>query len=348
MGGVGNRILPPNHEQDKDLIVDDRLATAELAAGITAAREAAAYRSSFRNWNRRASVRVAPQRILENVQPGLLYFPQELSPGAAHPLVAAHGEQAVERLLVHRLYEYLHFTSELEVIAVIPTASRLARGQADLDLPELMRADAYKIVTDEAWHAQFSFDLLKQVERHTGIQCVQPEKPQFLRRLEMLRDQLRPDVHELADIMFAVVSETLISSILARVPRNPRVVTAVREVVRDHAEDEGRHHAYFRGLLRLVWPALDARQRRIIGPTLPDMIFAFLEPDYPATALALIDLGLSNRDAEQVLVECFPRSAVRRNHRASAEATVRYLQADGVLDEPETYESFARAGLIDA
>ncbi|QOC92251.1 diiron oxygenase [Micromonospora craniellae] len=112
--------------------------------------------------------------------------------------------------------------------------------------------------------------------------------------------------------------------------------------------DEGRHHSYFRSLLQIVWPALDARQRRIIGPALPDMIFAFLEPDYPATAVALIDSGLSGHEAEQVLLESFPRPAVQRYLRASADATVRYLRAEGVLEDPETHESFARAGLIDA
>ncbi|WP_223884363.1 phytanoyl-CoA dioxygenase family protein [Micromonospora craniellae] len=78
------------------------------------------------------------------------------------------------------------------------------------------------------------------------------------------------------------------------------------------------------------------------------MIFAFLEPDYPATAVALIDSGLSGHEAEQVLLESFPRPAVQRYLRASADATVRYLRAEGVLEDPETHESFARAGLIDA
>jgi P-aminobenzoate N-oxygenase AurF len=325
----------------------EHTSTTQLQAGVSTARQDMAYRSSFRNWDKRASVRVRPRRMLGEPEHGTLYFPPELVPPASHPIVAAHGLHAVEHLLTHRLYQYLRFTSELEVAAVMPVASLLARGRTDVDLPATMRSDAHKIVTDEAWHAQFSFDLLTQVEAHTGLPCRQPAQAQFVEQLDILRDRLRPQIQDLTDITFAIVSETLISAVLAEIPTDRRVATAVREVVRDHAEDEGRHHAYFKGLLQLLWPVLDARQRKVIGPALPDMIFAFLEPDYTATAIALVDIGLSDRDAEQVLVESFPRPAVRVAVRGAATSTIRYLRAEGILDDPQTYDAFADAGLVD-
>src|SRR4051794_5810131 len=112
------------------------------------------YRSQFDNWERRASVRTKPRRTLDADGPIDTYFPPELAPAALHPLVVSRGPAAVRRFLVHALFQYLHFTTELESTAVIPVSIRLGRGACGLDLPREMRRDAYKITTDEAWHAQ--------------------------------------------------------------------------------------------------------------------------------------------------------------------------------------------------
>ena len=66
-------------------------------------------RDVFANWDRRASVRVKPSHRLAK---GDLYFPPELLPVVSHPAVTRLGDAAVRRLLVHRLYQYLHFTVE--------------------------------------------------------------------------------------------------------------------------------------------------------------------------------------------------------------------------------------------
>src|SRR6185295_14101103 len=63
--------------------------------------------------------------------------------------------------------------------------------------------------------------------------------------------------------------------IFSGIPSDPRVVMAVRELVADHAEDEGRHHAYFSRLLEFTWPRLNKAQRATIGPLLPEMVLAF-------------------------------------------------------------------------
>jgi len=183
--------------------------------------EPVGYESRFDGWFARASIRSRPQRVL---LPGeYLYFTPELAPWATHPLVAGQGEAAVRRVLIRRLYDYLHFTIELEQLAVIPIATAIARGRSGLDLPAGMRSDAYKIVTDEAWHAQFSFDLLEQVEAATGIRRRQPVLPAFVGRLDRIREQLDPGTRGLEGLLFSIVSETLISAILADLPRDPRL-----------------------------------------------------------------------------------------------------------------------------
>jgi hypothetical protein len=330
------------------------LALSELVAlrtpGTTrksAVRGAEEYDSRFGSWHARASVRSKPRRELGSPGRDVLYFPPELMPPVSHPLVLATGPGGVERVLVHRLLQYLHFTSELEDLAVIPVASKISRGRAGLELPDSMRADAFKIITDEAWHAQFSFDLMDQVQRKTGIVARLPRLAPFVERLDEIRDRLDPQIRGAETLLFAIVSETLISSILADIPHDARLPAPVRALVADHAEDEGRHHAYFRSVLNYFWPALSAPQRRLLGPAVPAAIFAFLEPDYRGIGFALRDVGLSVSEIEAVIAECYPRQKVQYDVATAACSLVRYLRDVGVLDDPATADAFATCGLVE-
>jgi P-aminobenzoate N-oxygenase AurF len=303
------------------------------------------YDSRFAHWEERASVRRKPYRVLDP-SGDELYFPPELVPVVHHPLVVDRGPDVARSLLVHRLYDYLHFTTALEQLAVIPVAANICRGRLGLDLAESMRADAFKIVTDEAWHAQFSYDLLRQVETVTNVACGLPGVPAFAARLDAIRDHLPDDFRGAEALFFAVVSETLISSILADLPSDRRLPVTVRGLVRDHAEDEGRHHAYFRSVLVYVWSALSPEAQQAIGPLVPEMIFAFLEPDYRAIATGLGRVGFTAAQARQILAESLPRERVVRDTAAAAVATVRYFTEVGALDDGRTRAAFQNAGLL--
>jgi hypothetical protein len=275
----------------------------------------------------------------------LLNFPPELFPAATHPIVVSREPRVSSRLLTHRLYDYLRFTIELEQAAVLPITNLISRRRIGLELPEPMLADAFKISTDEAWHAQFSDDLTRQIFADTGVPVWLPQVPQFARRIRGLDALADSDLRSMQALMFAMVSETLISSTLTALPQDRRLPSNVRAVIADHAEDEGRHHAYFRSMLFQVWPALSRSVRMRIGPWLPELIFAFLEPDYRAISFALTEVGLNPAEAEQVLLESYPRAAVTDDVARAARSTVRYFEDVGALRDPETRDRFIAAGL---
>ncbi|MER5642190.1 diiron oxygenase [Kitasatospora sp. NPDC002227] len=303
------------------------------------------YESRFKNWDKRASVRVKPERLLGPHDAGRLHFPPELVPVVSHPLVAERPEGTVERMLVQRLHQYLHFTTVLEQSAVMPVTTEIGLGRIGFPLPQEMLQDAFKITTDEAWHAQFSYDLGRQVATATGVPALLPEHPRFVGRLARLGARLDPALRGAEALLFSIISETLISAILSDLPRDRRLPTAVRELVRDHAEDEGRHHAYFRTLLRHFWSELDSRRRESAAAVIPDLVFAFLEPDYDAVRLLLLDAGLGPAEAEGVLADCYPAASVRAGVAAAARSTTRYFTELGALDSARTAEAFAAAGL---
>jgi hypothetical protein len=306
------------------------------------------YASRFGRWEDLASVRRKPRRTLAGDETDFrYYFPPELHPVVLHPLFAGKGEAVVEHLLVRRLYSYLDFTTDLETLAVIPVATNIARGRSGLILPEQMRADAFKIVTDEAWHAQFSYDFARQIEDATQVPRDNGAgaSPLFIQRLDELRERLPQEVRGMEAIVFAIVSETLISGILSQIPRDERLPRPVRDLIRDHAEDEGRHHVYFRSVLRHLWPALTPHERRAIGPHIPAAVYAFLEPDRQQAAEHLADIGLPPQEIEQIIAESWPARSLRHSIAEAAGPVVRYFAEAGALDDDRTCASFAEAGL---
>ena len=299
------------------------------------------YRTTFARWHERSSVRSRPPRAHAPTPPGTAYFPPELVPAAGHELVVSRGPAAGERLLVQRLYEYLAFTVELEETAVVPVTSRIGRGRAAVELPAGMRADAFKITTDEAYHSLMTYDLIDGVARETGVPPLLPDAPPFLARLAAARD-----VDPLAPLVAAVVSETLVSRILSDLPGDARLPAAVREVVRDHAEDEGRHHAYFRALLRELWPRLTPDQQRRLGGLVPGLVQGFLAPDLAHVRRMLADAGLPAGEVEQVVRDAYPPAAVRRDVAHGSRRTVGYFVEVGALEHPEVLDRFGAEGLV--
>jgi hypothetical protein len=322
-----------------------------LASGGDCGPPSDGYRSVFHAWERRASVRRQPRRVLDDGsvvisgERSVLFFPPELVPAARHPLVTDRGGTAVHRMLVRSLHDYLHFTQVLEQVAVIPVTTAIALGRSGVEVPARMRADAFAITTDEAWHAQFTHDFIGQVWSASGVEPTPAGELAFSRRLARIRQRVPSDAALLLDLFFAVVSETLISTILTDIPRDPRLPTALRELVADHAADEGRHHAYFRSFLQVMWPQLDASQRRMIGPLIPGLVRAFLEPDISAVAAALRKEGFSPSEARLVVDESYEEATIQERTAQAARATVRSFTEVGALDDPSTRAAFVAHGL---
>jgi P-aminobenzoate N-oxygenase AurF len=304
------------------------------------------YASKFGNWENRASVRNKPPRILTESSPATVFFPPEAVPAVSDPLVAQRGPAVAQRLLVHSLYQYLHFTTVLEQVAVLPVTARISLDRAGVPaLPAAMRADAFKITTDEAWHAQSSHDFTERVVAVTGVPASAVVEPRFARLLARLRDGFDLADRALVDLVFAVVSETLVTSLLADLPFDRRLPEPVRALVADHAADEGRHHSYFRAFLRCLWPQLTGAQRRLIGPRVPEFVAVFLHPDLGAVRAALTASGFTAAESDTIVRRSYPPGSPVFDIASAARATVRAFREVGALDDPATREAFLAAGL---
>jgi hypothetical protein len=207
-----------------------------------------------------------------------------------------------------------------------------------------MRSDALKIYTDEAGHAQMSYELARATEAATDYTSLQL-RPPFLDDFDEMLAQHDPQLEPMLTLLFAIVSETLITGSLKRLPRDGTVQQAVRDFASHHAQDEARHHHYFRGLCEMLWPRLPYELRRIVGPLLPGMVVTFLRPSYPGLTRLLAEFeGCFTRPA-QLAEEIFSSDAVRTGIAEACQPTLRMFASCGVFDDHEVLDSFLDAGL---
>ncbi len=303
------------------------------------------YQSPFGSWYQRSAVRDAPRRMLSPTDDRYPFSP-DLVPVARHPAVRALPPASFRAVLTQHAYRYLDFTAKLEHLVVNRTVLGIAHDTLGVSVPEEMRFDAYKIYCDEAYHALFSVDLIRQLRDSTGILPQLDAEPYLLRRLAAIQEAAGPEFAGLVEVLFVICSETLISATLAEVPDDPGVVTVVKDLIRDHAKDEGRHHAYFASFLRILWAQLDPAMRRVASRLVPRLIKAFLEPDRPAVRAELLGYGLTRDTVEGVLDEVYHPVVVSDHVRRVARKTVEYFTAVGALEDSAARAEFEHYLLV--
>jgi hypothetical protein len=129
------------------------------------------------------------------------------------------------------------------------------------------------------------------------------------------------------------------------VPKDATVIPEVRQIVRDHAIDEGTHHSFFAAFFTRLWGELSPAERTMVTGWLPDLIIQSLQPATTPTANALRAAGLPEPKVRTVIAESFTREAVLAGIRRASAKTVKVFQAAGILDTPLGYDGFARACL---
>jgi hypothetical protein len=304
------------------------------------------YQSRFDEWHENSWVRSGSEHIaVAPFDPDLYFFSREILALFRHSAVANAPEDVQRGLLVLHLYEWLEFTEWLELGPVNDACNMIRRPDFLPWLSPKMKEDAIKIYTDEAGHAQMSHALVEGAKDFTGIT---PPRfmPQFLDTLDAMVADHEPEVAPLVKLLFAIVSETLITGSLVKLPKDQGVQQAVRDLAQDHATDEGRHHAFFRQVCMFVWPRLPGELRRRLGPLFPDMILTFLTPDPRALERMLSHFpevfGSPRAIAESVVGAPDTASDIRN----AAKPTLRMLRQTGVFEEPEVADAFLRRSFV--
>ncbi|MFE0107445.1 diiron oxygenase [Streptomyces sp. NPDC059009] len=297
-------------------------------------------------WYEQAGVRGGVRRIFHaEAEQGHVFFPEALVPHLSHPEVRALPAPRIRELTIRHLYQFLYSTTHLETRVVNGAAEPVANGRTGLDFPAELREDAFKVYCDEGYHALYSLDLAHQTAAVTRIPVPAVDYGGFVTALQSAGRQLLPDEPMLAGQLQAVVFETLITAVLNEVPQDPTVISTVRELMRDHAKDEGRHHRFFSAFFLQLWARLDRPQRIAAARALPAMIRAALDWDLTPVGVSLRLAGLSDEQTRTVLEDCYGESAGARRIQTVSRATVRLFAQADIFELPGAADAFAAHGL---
>lgn len=299
---------------------------------------------AFEAWYERSGVRSDPRRFAA-AEHDKDFFPEGLIPHLSHPLIDRNDHQLRRYLAAQHLYQWLQFTMHFEVSVVNRATQRIADGRSGLELPGEARLTAYRILVDECYHSLYSLDVVEQVQRTSGIRALPYDFGPFIRELDAVGKDT-PNHQHLVQLLQVVVFETLITSILADIPGDESVITIVRDIVRDHAIDEGRHHAFFASFFTYLWGQLDTATRHQMAVHLPTIIARSLQPATRPAYQALRAAGFAEPAAREIVSDSYNQDTVLASIRIASAKTVRLFQAHGVLDLPGAHEQFANAGLL--
>ena len=178
----------------------------------------------------------------------------------------------------------------------------------------------------------------------SGIAVPRQLEPRFLQRLRLHAGDSK--VKALNELLFTIVSETLITANLAEIPGAEGVPAAVRSVIRDHAKDEARHHVFYRNVLFDLWSNIDKEQQETAGEMIPRLIMSFMEPDRPAIIQEMELVGIARAQAGEIFAEACSDTKVSECARASASMMIEYVKQLGALEIPRVFDEFSRLRLL--
>lgn len=297
---------------------------------------------AFKSWYEEAGVRSGPRRVCgEDLDKK--FFPDHLVPHLGHPLVRDAPDPLRRYLSAQHLYQWLNFTAKFEIAVVVRATQRIADGRIALPLTRELRRDAMRICVDENYHALYSVDVVDLIEDNTGVSAIPYDFMPFLSHLDGIADAY-PEHRELVQLLQVVVFETLITSLIEDVPKDLEVMSVVRETVRDHAEDERRHHAFFAQFFKELWAWLEQSDREIASQLLPDVIIRSLQPATRSAQAALGAVGFPKAQIDQIIAESYDHPFVMAGIVVASTKTVALLERCGVLDLPGAREGFQNAG----
>ncbi|HUI13308.1 MAG TPA: diiron oxygenase [Xanthobacteraceae bacterium] len=298
------------------------------------------------DWSTAATVRSVAGRRLADKDRGLPFSP-ELVPLMNHELVRNRDDAVQRMILGQKLHSYFRFTTHLELKAVLPACTMIGLTESVVRTSAEFAHDGFKIAVDEAHHAYCAEDMKQQLTAITAIRPFRERPPAFLRALAVEQDSLDGKFRQLALLAFTCVSETLITSSLASVPADERVMRAIRDVILDHARDEAKHHLYFSCFMETMWAQLSLAEKDVVGPLFAKFIGTFLSHDTEAEMDWLEAAGFSAGDGKRIAAESYEAIDLRKVHRQASKPTITLMSRFGMLDHAATSDALAAAGLME-
>ena len=300
----------------------------------------AGYRSIADDWERRATIRTRPRRVLENDEN--LIYPLSRQPLVLGATFLDHCSQWRDFVLVQSFYKFINDVVIFETEIVDKTARSIAKNRFSLPFPLACRYDAMTVVVDEDYHALVALDFLQQAMAMTGIQPLDlPGQIELSRALPAAQAQVPTYLHDAVELIGVAIAENTVTHDVAAFSKDASVKSSVRGLMADHLFDEGRHARFWTQLVRLYWQSASSQDRDHIAQALPVFLTHYLtnelQKDFDLQLIEHLTISAHTRVAlcDEIRALDFP---ITHQHPLVANI-MGFLHHSGVLQTP----SVARA-----
>lgn len=236
------------------------------------------YVSFADQWERRATIRTRPRRLLE--QDDRLIYPLSRQPLAVSAVLQQHCPEQRDFVLLQTLYKFINDIVIFETEIVDKTARAIAKGRFPLAFPLPCRYDAMTVVVDEDYHALVAMDFLQQTVAATGIDPIaMPREIELSRAIPAAVEQAPARLRAAVELICVAIAENTVTNDVAAFAKDDTVKPSIKGLMADHLADEGRHSAFWADLTRLYWASAPEEDRQLIAGRLPVFIEQYLTND---------------------------------------------------------------------
>lgn len=309
------------------------------------------YQKYFNSWDKMSSVRSKPNTysmLQENLDCELnekRWFIPDGVPVLDHPLLKELEREKEQYVLGRFLLQFLEYGTILEHEFVNTILAEMALGESGIPLPDRMRIDAFKIYTDEAYHACFNMEATQQIRNYIGMSVddAWPLQNSRLVGLRKLIPKNKSRENFLVRFGIVVASETIAPKELSETMKGI-VIEPIYNLFVDHAEDEKKHCMYFAALFEHVWNYLSYDEKKYLGMIFPKILKSFVDINKIALYDALDKVNIDPVSAKKIIDDSYPDEFTVNRALSVASATFYNLDRLHVYDIPGVKDAFINEG----
>ncbi len=294
------------------------------------------------SWYKGASVRGSNPIVL-NTHSTYPLFPEELQPICGHPLITEFKKFGKEYMLTQMCYKYLQEICITETEVVNPICLNIAYGKVPVSLSEEIKADAFSIIVDEAFHSYVARSFMLQVQKHSGIVALDlPRENEVTKAIKKINAMIPSNMQADFELVATCISENVFTEEIIDVSRMKNVNESFHQLMLDHARDEGRHAGYFAKVMEAYWNQAEEYKKKFFVKVIPQFIEYCLDGIHDRSFLIrlLQEYGLDESKINSLLAVNH-NEVTLANKQARIDNIVRFLKRSTVLNYTPLAERFS-------
>lgn len=308
------------------------------------------YQYKMKTWDKYATIRSRPRRIIEPNEIQYYFFPLSKQPICIHPLVTAKGEEIIKYILIQTVNSFSHNIAILETEFVNNGALMIANNKFEFcTFPLDLCHDALSIIVDEAYHAYVALDFLKQLSGVTNVELLPtPNDTTVFRGVNAVKAEISNKYHSAMELIAVCIGEHVLTKELITFKAEENVSPTFQAVMTDHVADEGRHSNIFDYVLRFLWSKLPEDYKVAIGTNLHIFIREYLKKDIEIAydRMMLEQAGFSAAEVDRIIDDTFVATCTLNTNDTNPVLVnlMNLLQRTLVLDHEPTAKAFSTSG----